>query len=175
MKTALLSEVIESERLRLVPTSEDYVENVFAEFTEEIAELMFPRPAAVLEEALDFIRTARERMLAGDELSVAVLLGSTGEFLGHAGIYNLRTETPELGIWIKASAHGHGYGREAVAALTEWARKNLQFSYLKYPAEKSNVPSRKLAESLGGVLEDEYEEPNMSGKLQELVEYRIYP
>ncbi len=64
---------------------------------------------------------------------------------------------------------------EAVAALVDWARQNLRARYLLYAVDKRNVPSRKVAESLGGVVEAEYEVTNASGKILELVEYRIYP
>ena len=28
--------------------------------------------------------------------------------------------SPELGLWLKESAHGQGFGREVVTALVEW-------------------------------------------------------
>ncbi len=135
---------------------------------------MFPKPPDVIDETLEFIRSARSKMQVGEDLPVVVLSRSTGEFLGCAGIHHLDTETPELGIWIKASAHGNKYGLEAVTALTGWARANLLFDYLMYPVDRRNVASRKIPESLGGLVEAEYEKTNASGAVLDTLEYRIY-
>ena len=136
---------------------------------------MYPKPSSAIEETSNFIKISREKMSKGEELQVVILNKSTGEFLGHGGISKLSTDTPELGIWIKRGAHGNKYGREAVWGLKEWAEKNLKYKYLMYPADKRNVASRKIAESLGGVIKAEYKKKNMSGNLLDEVEYRIYP
>jgi len=41
---------IETERLRLVPISMDYAEDIFAEFTDEVTKLMYPRAPVEIEE-----------------------------------------------------------------------------------------------------------------------------
>jgi RimJ/RimL family protein N-acetyltransferase len=166
---------IESERLRLLPTSEGYAREVFQNFTSAITTFMYPAAPNAIEETLAFLRGARAGLLASTDLQVVVLLSEDDEFLGHAGIHHLDTRTPELGIWIKLSAHGEGYGREAITALCEWALANLEFDYLKYPVDRRNLPSRKIPESLGGRIEAEYEVTNESGDNLDLVEYRIYP
>ena len=167
--------VIETDRLRLLSTSEDFVNDIFTEFTKDITKFMLPKSPSAVDETLNFIKTSREKMSQGEELQVVILNIATGEFLGHGGISKLSTDTPELGIWIKRSAHGNKYGREAVGGLKEWAVNNLKFKYLMYPVDKRNVASRKIAESLGGVIGAEYKENNMSGDLLDQVEYRIYP
>ena len=169
-----LDVVIESQRLRLVPASETYAGAVFREFTAQITEFMFPKPAEEIEETLAFIRGARERMARGEDLDMAILLKSTAEFLGHGGLHHIGGDTPELGIWIKQGAHGQAYGREAVTALTRWGFENLQVRYLVYPVDRRNIASRKIPESLGGVVEAEYEHTNLSGRVLDIVEYRIY-
>jgi RimJ/RimL family protein N-acetyltransferase len=166
---------IESDRLRLLPTSEEYAREVFHNFTPAITEFMFPAPPNAIEETLAFLRGAHESILAGTDLQVVILLKEDEEFLGHGGIHHVDTRTPELGIWIKLSAHGDGYGREAVTALAEWALENLEFDYLIYPVDRRNLPSRKIPESLGGRIEAEYEVTNESGDVLDIVEYRIYP
>ncbi|MEH2435865.1 MAG: GNAT family N-acetyltransferase [Nostoc sp.] len=82
--------------------------------------------------------------------------------------------TPELGIWLKKSAHGHGFGREAIHVLKDWVDKNLEYNYLSYPVDKRNIPSRKIAESLRGKIFREFQQINKSGYLLDEVEYRIY-
>jgi ribosomal-protein-alanine N-acetyltransferase len=170
-----LNLVIESERLRLVAISEDYAETIFREFTAEITTFMFPKSPDEIEETLSYIRESRGHMANGEEFSAAILLKETGEYIGGGGLHHINGETPELGIWIKKGAHGHGYGREAVGALARWAFENLSVRYLAYPVDRRNVASRKIPESLGGVIAAEYEYTNMSGRVLDLVQYHIYP
>ena len=167
--------IIETDRLKIVSTSQEYINDIFRELTKEVTRFMNPKPPDTLEEVAQFITTSRNKMSKGEELSVAILHKSTGEFLGHGGVHEIPTNTPALGIWIKKGAHGHKYGREAVKGLKEWADKNLTYHYLRYPVDKRNVASRKIPESLGGVIETEYPKTNMLGKVLDLVEYRIYP
>ena len=89
--------------------------------------------------------------------------------------YRLTPKTPELGIWIKKSAHGHGYGKEAVVALKEWANENIEYEYILYPVVDENYASRRIPEFLGGKIAREYDKESMSGKKWHFIEYRIYP
>ncbi len=171
----LLSVIIESERLKLVPTSDKYAQDIFKEFSDELTVLMYPKPAKKIEETLSFINISRRAMEKGEQLQVVILNKLTNEFIGHGGVSKFNTDTPELGIWIKKSAHGHKYGREAVKSLKEWIDKNKSYKYIIYPVDSRNIPSRKIAESLGGVIEDEYKKKNMAGNMLDEVEYRIYP
>ena len=171
----LLNVFIESERLKLIPTSEEYAQEIFKEFSDDLTVFMYPKPAKKIGETLSFINLSRKSMQKGEQLQVVILNKLTNEFIGHGGISKLNTDTPELGIWIKKSVHGHKFGREAVKALKEWIDKNKSYKYIIYPVDKRNIPSRKIAESLGGVIEDEYKKENMSGNILDEVEYRIYP
>ena len=170
----MLDLVIETERLRLLATSEDYAESIFREFTSEITWYMGPKPPDAIDETLAFIADARRKMKQRSEFQATMLLKSTGEFLGQGGLHHLERDTPELGIWIKKSAHGNHYGREAVTALTHWAFENLTVEYLIYPVDRRNVASRKIPESLGGRVEAEYQYENQSGRTLDIVQYRIY-
>jgi RimJ/RimL family protein N-acetyltransferase len=170
-----LDVVVETERLRLVPASEEHAETIFREFTATITEFMFPKPPVEIQETLTFIRGARERMQLGRDLECAILLKQTDEYLGGGGLYHLLSDTPELGIWVKEGAHGHGYGREAVTALAAWGFENLAVRYLIYPVDRRNLSSRKIPESLGGNVEAEYKHEAQGGRELDIVEYRIYP
>jgi len=170
---ASLPSAVETERLRLMATDERYAPEVFESFTAEITTYMFPAPAKTIDETLAFLRGARAANEAGTDLQVAILHGATEEFLGHGGLHHIDTRTPELGIWIKQAAHGHGYGLEAVVGLAEWALTNLDFDYLIYPVDRRNLASRRIPEALGGAIAREYTMTNASGNLLDLLEYRI--
>jgi [ribosomal protein S5]-alanine N-acetyltransferase len=171
----LLNVSIETNRLTLVPTSIEFAEDIFKEFTKEITTFMYPKSANKIDETLSFVKLSREKMEKGEQLQVAIVDKVTGKFIGHGGVNKLNTDTPEPGIWIKKEAHGNRYGREAVGALKEWMDKNYKYKYIMYPVDKNNIASRKIAESLGGVVEAEYKKINASGNELDMIEYRIYP
>ncbi|MBE9179212.1 GNAT family N-acetyltransferase [Oculatella sp. LEGE 06141] len=170
-----LTEVkIQSDRLLLQPISLQYKEAIFTEFTAAITTYMHSSPPAHPAEAEFWINGALRQLKNGSDLSLAVLQNSTQTFLGCAGLHNIHHPAPELGIWIKQSAHGHHYGREAIAALKQWADEHLNYEYLLYPVDQNNIPSRKIPESLGGKVARHYTKTNMSGRQLAIVEYRIF-
>jgi RimJ/RimL family protein N-acetyltransferase len=171
----IIPEKIETERLLLKLISLDYKEDIFKEFSPEITVYMSPRPAESIQETINFINTSTKEILEGKNLQVVILNKETNEFLGCGGLHNLDTKTPELGIWIKKSAHGHGYGVEAMNAVKNWADKNIDYEYIIYPVVDKNISSRKIPESMGGKIEREYEETTGLGQKVNMLEYRIYP
>ncbi len=166
---------LESDRLILKPISLEYAEVIFQEFTAEVTRYMFPKPAEDIHETMQYIRNTIQRRQNGSELTLVITPKDTSEFLGVCALQQIDTDTPNFGIWIKTSAHGHGYGREAIHCLKDWADANLEYDYLLYPVDKRNIPSRKIPESLKGKPHREYTQINLSGNLLELVEYRIDP
>lgn len=166
--------VINTSRLRLVSINQNFANDIFQNFTEEITTYMMPKAPKKIEETQQFIESATQKSQKGEELQIVVLDRTSGEFLGCAGIHSITTKTPTLGIWLKKSAHGKGIGKEAITALKQWAEKNLEYEYLVYPVDRRNVPSRKIPESLGGIIGAEYKKTSMSGNVLDEIEYRIY-
>jgi [ribosomal protein S5]-alanine N-acetyltransferase len=74
----------------------------------------------------------------------------------------------------KKSAHKKGYATETIAALKLWAEENLDYEYLGYPVDKANTSSRRVIEKLGVEIATEYDYISVSGKVLNVVEYRIY-
>jgi RimJ/RimL family protein N-acetyltransferase len=68
------------------------------------------------------------------------------------GLHRVRTESPELGIWIREDRHRNGFGREAVTLVADWATRTIGCASFTYPVAEENRPSRRIAESLGGVI-----------------------
>lgn len=161
-------------RLTLVILSLDYAENIFHEFTPQITKYMLPKSPTHIDETISYIKGELPKIERGEELPVVILHKETKEFLGGAGLHCIKTKTPRFGIWIKQSAQGHAYGREAIQALKHWADTHLTYDHLVYPVDKKNIPSRKIAESLGGSIKKEYTQANGSGNILDEVEYWIY-
>ncbi len=174
-KIEKLTEVeIETKRLILKPVSLEYKDMIFPEFTEEVTKFMYPSSAKKIEETEEFIKSSIEKMEKGTDIYFSIFNKETNEFLGGGGIHHLDTKTPELGVWIKKSAHGNKYGKETIIGIKNWADKNIDYDYLLYPVAKENIASRKIPESLGGRIGREFIGKNQKGKDMEEVEYRIY-
>ncbi len=170
----LLNMQIETERLLLIPINSDYAEDIFINFTSEITTYMFPRPATEICETLNFIKTSVNGLENGTNLQLVILHKDSKEFIGCAGLHNIGNLDPELGIWIKKSNHSNGYGLEAVTAIINWARVNIDFEYLRYPVDKRNYASRRIPERNGGIIKREYKNINQTGFELDEVEYWIY-
>lgn len=162
-----------SQRLLLIPITMEYKESIFKEFTSKITTFMYPKPAEKIEETEEFINGALEELKEGSDLQLVVLDKETKEFLGCAGLHRLDRKTPEFGIWIKESAHGNGYGKEAIIAVKEWADTNIDYEYILYPVVDDNYASKRIPEFLGGEVAREYDEVNLSGVNQHILEYRV--
>lgn len=171
----LSDERIVSERLLLEPISLEYKEDIFKEFTAEITTYMYPAPAKEVSEVEGFIKASLDKSKEGSNLQFIVLEKKSKEFLGCAGLHHVDRLTPEMGIWLKKDAHGKAYGREAMTAIKEWADKNLDYEYILYPVAEDNIASRKIPESMGGLIEYEYQETGLGGNRFYCLEYRIYP
>ncbi|WP_299947866.1 GNAT family N-acetyltransferase [uncultured Microbulbifer sp.] len=165
--------LIPGDTVQLVSVSEKFAEAIFREFTEEITRYMIPSPAKSISEIHDFIARSTEGMNNQQELVLAIT--STQEtFMGCVGLHARGHGcTPELGVWVKKSAHGNGYGRLAVSSLFRWALENIVFEYAIYPADRSNIPSRKIPESLGGRIFKEAIVTTASGRTLDEVIYKI--
>ena len=60
--------------------------------------------------------------------------------------------SPELGLWLKESVHGQGFGREVVASLVQWGHTSLGKESFTYPVAVQNTASRRIAEKLHGEI-----------------------
>ena len=105
--------IIETTRLVLQPISEVYAEDMFNEFDFELTKYMCPAPPVHIDDTLDFVADAKDKLIKGTSYQCVVLLASTNEFIGCAGIHNLNTVTPELGLWVKRSQQKKDMGKRS--------------------------------------------------------------
>jgi [ribosomal protein S5]-alanine N-acetyltransferase len=164
---------INSQRLNLVPSTEAFSSVTFNEYSGAVARFMYLPPYESEEAAKKALDDGFETMKLGKSISLTLLDRTSGVFIGRVSLLEADTETPELGIWIKESSQKNGYGKEAVETLMDWANDNLDYKYLRYPVDRRNPGSIKLAESFGGIIGKEYKTKNWAGELDD-VEYWIY-
>lgn len=164
---------INTQRLTIQPFTQDFLDEYCREFTPEVTRYQYPDPFPDRETAGRVLSGFVEDMERGDMLEL-VILGQDGEFLGSAEVFGLREEAPELGIWLKDTARGMGYGREAMEGVLQYLDSLGMYEYYIYEADRRNTPSISLAERFPhekGGLEKVITE---SGKELELQTYRIY-
>jgi RimJ/RimL family protein N-acetyltransferase/lysophospholipase L1-like esterase len=163
-----------TKRLRLVSISSEFIDDIFVNFTSEITKYMYPKQAANRSETEEFVTSSMKNNADGIENVVVVINKNTSEFLGCMGVHSLNTLNPVLGLWIKKSAHGHGYGIEGMSALIKYAYEHYNFHHLVYDVDKDNYPSWRIAEKNGGVIRREYVKYGASGNRLNLIEYWLY-
>lgn len=163
-----------SERIKLVPISMTYATEICMHFTTELTRYMWPSGNKTQDEINQHILLKQAQMKNGEEIALLIIKQESSEFLGYISIHQVNSKTPELGIWLKKSAHGFSYGYEALTLLKNWAECHLHYDYLKYPVDKKNIVSMKLAKKLGGGIEDKYKKMSESGNVLDEVEYRFY-
>lgn len=165
---------LQTERLRLTTKVEDYVQETFAEFTEEVTQYLIFRTTGNIQDTIDFTERCLLRLQTGEALHTVVLDKQTGEFLGRVDLGDLKSGHPKFGLWFKQSAQRKGYGFEACMALVNWARENVQFEYLIYDPFVANIASNALAKKMGGKLINTGPVTNIRGDTFQCNVYYIY-
>lgn len=142
--------VINSPRLQLSEFQMKDAEEVFRCITPAIAKFMPWEPPSWSE----YITRCEKRVQAPEpnNFSFVIRRLDNRECLGMASLEDADSVSPELGLWLKESTHGKGFGREVVAALVDWGHRTLGKASFIYPVAIQNVASRRIAENLHGEI-----------------------
>jgi len=73
---------IETERLLLVPTTHEYAEAIFNEFTDEVTRYMFPCTPKEIGETKTWIDSVLKKRTEGSDIQMTILDKISKEFLG---------------------------------------------------------------------------------------------
>ena len=109
-----------------------------------------------VQDALDWIEHASAAWDANGSREAGILLaGPEPRLLGGIGLHLLPrgVRSYEIGYWLRQDAQGHGYVREAVQLVTRLAFGPLAANRVAIRVEPGNLRSRRVAESLGFVVE----------------------
>ena len=158
--------VIQSPRLQLSQFQMMDAQEVFACITHPIARFMPWEPPSWSE----YVTRCQKRAQAPDpnNFSLVIRRLDNNECLGMASFEGADSVSPELGLWLKESAHAQGFGREVVAALVDWGHATLGKGSFIYPVAVENTASRRIAENLHGEIIG-----NRTNPKYESVVYRI--
>jgi RimJ/RimL family protein N-acetyltransferase len=113
--------------------------------------LPFADAHQTVEETRDWITHTIAQWLLRESMGTGVFLGEDGALLGGLGLHVRDWELGyfEIGYWLRASAEGHGYMREAVSLLVGFAARALLASRLEIRCDARNSRSAAVAEGLG--------------------------
>ena len=166
---------ISSSRLTLRPLRESDAPDIFREYTPKIATFMTPPPASSVDDTLAFVKGAIGDRREGRDLQLVIENTEGGEFLGLIGLHTrFGGQNPELGLWLKRSAHGNGFGMEAAHTLIDWADTNLRFGDIVFVVGAKNGASRRIPDSYGLEAQQETFVAERSWSTPvEMVTYRI--
>lgn len=161
---------IKTNRLILTPVNLSHVKDIFLNFTDEVTQYMYPKPAQKIEETKNIVINFISQRLQKNDYVFSIIRNE--EFLGLVGLHQLKDSIPEVGIWTKISARGYHYGREAVGGILEFSKK-CGYNKLFYPVDTRNIASKKIALFYQGILRDENTKMSCSGKALFLENYII--
>ncbi|WP_294374635.1 GNAT family N-acetyltransferase [uncultured Clostridium sp.] len=165
--------VIYTKRLEERPMNIDDFQVLYENYDKDAEYYMDLFPAGNEEKLRDFIELCIKEMKEETDLHLIINDKITKKFIGYIGIYYLKENAPEIGIWINKESQHCGYGKEAMESVIKWIDDNYKFSYMRYPVDKDNIFSRKLPEYFNGKIEKEYSLKSCSGRTLNLVEYWI--
>ncbi|MGU3373290.1 GNAT family N-acetyltransferase [Chryseobacterium sp. M5A1_1a] len=163
---------IKTEHLTLQPVEDSYIDDVLEHFTNEITRYMPFNPQGDRQDIVDFVNESKRTLSENTDL-VMVVLDSNGDFIGCCGIHNITEESIELGLWLKKSSQGKGFGTEIITNLVEFLENHFTFKYILYPVDEENIMSRKIPEKLGFIPAKKYKKSKDPVDLN-IIEYRKY-
>lgn len=146
-----MAEAFRSARLRFARFTIEDAAEVHACITPEVTRFMRWDPPPSFE-AFRERRLAELRAGDGPDRSFVIRRADTMGCLGVCAVEGIAAPVPEVGLWLRAEAHGRGFGSETVAALLAWAAARLGRRAFDYPVAVDNVASRRIAERLGGAV-----------------------
>jgi RimJ/RimL family protein N-acetyltransferase len=91
----------------------------------------------------------------GRDFRVGIFSSDGKRYFGHCGLHypDWDVRSLEIGYWLRVSATGHGYMREAVGGLTRFAFDDLKARRVEIRCDPRNIRSSKIAEANGFLLE----------------------
>lgn len=139
---------IRGQRLLLRPLTEAEIDAAWQDMLDADPIAVAARP----DEAAFRSRLRRSGVLDGGSLDLAVDLD--GEYLGRIQTYvvphrRLPPGVFEVGIGLRAHARGRGYGREALALLTDWLFREAGATTVQAPTDPANIAMRTVFDRVG--------------------------
>ena len=92
-----------------------------------------------------------DELLSEDHLTCSILQKDTGAFCGFCQLQWVFSDIQELGIDLLPTYQKSGVAVEILPSFLSHAKALLQCNHFYSKIKKNNIPSRKLAEKIGGI------------------------
>jgi RimJ/RimL family protein N-acetyltransferase len=104
----------------------------------------------------DIEKTCREfyaKFILRNEFHFAIFMDE--KYIGSCSLHKVDWNilTAEVGYWLRKTAQGQGYVREAIAALSDYANKEMGIKKLSIIVDDENTKSASVPEAIGYTLE----------------------
>ncbi|WP_413512884.1 GNAT family N-acetyltransferase [Myroides odoratus] len=164
-----------SDRLKFIIVNDQYVDAIFNELTPTVAKFLPFIPTGKKEDTFGFVAYSLGQLEQQKDITLLATDRNTGEFIGCCGIHDICEESISLGIWLKESASGKGYGTEIIKALEQFVFDQIPVDYLIYNVEKNNHGSIHIAEKLGYSYHSTFIRNISEEKILDMLQYRKVP
>ncbi len=151
---------LEGERIIVRNYRDDDAQAIFDAVEESRAPLKRWMPwvdeVKAVEDRLVYVRKMQARFLTqSEDFAYGIFDKSSGRYLGGTGLHRIVWSVPsvEIGYWLRASAHGHGFCAEATRLLTTAAFGTLSAARVEIRCDSENVKSANVPRRLGFDLE----------------------
>lgn len=100
-------------------------------------------------------RTSYADYVFRKNLNMIILLRESGEYVGGTGFHDIDWAIPkfEVGYWCRPKFQNTGITTEAVRRISDFAIQSLGVKRITSLPDSENIPSRRVAEKAGFVLE----------------------
>ena len=142
-----LVKVFESENIDYVLVSESLLDDYLKMIndTEKVGRFIGKLEATSKQEETEWIH----RKLEDKDFMFSMVEKKSGEFIGSIGIENIENERGELGIAITAVKQDKGYGKEAIKAMCDHAKIELDLKIIYLKVFPFNDKARHVYEECG--------------------------
>jgi RimJ/RimL family protein N-acetyltransferase len=166
---------IETSRLRFCGLKHGDEKYLFPEIDEALTQHWIGwEPPETIDEVREKIEQSLELSKTTINVEWLVFDKETGDFVGLCNLIPYEEHPGELdiGLWIKASAQGHGYGGEMLHALLSWAEANLAVPYIVYSVTEGNERSAKIIRHLNAPVLREFT-ATKRGQERKVTDYKV--
>lgn len=153
---ALMTPILESERLRLRPFTDADADDLYALQSDAYVLRYWDSPPWTdRTRVARFMAGCRQMAEDGSGARVAVERTADQAFVGWCAFnsWNPTFQSASLGYCLNQAAWGYGYATEAARGLLQWAFDSLDLNRVQAETDTRNVASARVLEKLGFVLE----------------------
>ncbi len=169
--------MLETERLILRPITMDDADATYAYAIDPVSSEFMPWEVhRSMADTIAYLETIPKDYAARERISFAMVLKSTGEFIGSCGFHHilLKYHSIRIGYLLIPSQWGKGYMTEAVREMIRFAFDEMGMHRVEATCDYDNIRSARVMERCGMTLEGVFRDHEVrQGKFVSTKSYAI--